>query len=84
MQKVTIKNVSKSKMPMSINFNDRSSVILGYGENITVDETLLTPYIHRRAKARDFTIKKIGDTIKQPVKKTDAVPPENKSKKEDK
>ena len=85
MQKVVIENVSRSKSPLSLNFKDHSSVILGYGKSITVNEELLTPYINRRAKAGDFTLKRVNDTVKQPVKKkADSVPQENNYKKEDK
>lgn len=80
MSKVCIKNVSKSKMPLSLNFKDHSSTILSYGNTFTVDEKLLTPYIYRRSKAGDFTINKVVDQKMSIKKKVEEESSDNNKK----
>lgn len=70
MAKVTIKNVTKSKSILSCDLSDKSSLILLYGESRTLDDSLITDYLRRRASAGDYKITPVKEVIKKDRVKT--------------
>lgn len=75
MSKVKIQNVSKSHSPFYCGLADNSSLALQYGQSMIVEESLITPYIERRAILGDLLLKdviqKTYDTVKEDSDKQD-------------
>ena len=75
MSKVKIQNVSKSHSPFYCGLADNSSLALQYGQSMIVEESLITPYIERRAILGDLLLKEViqktYDTVKEDSDKQD-------------
>ena len=59
MSKVKIQNVSKSHSPFYCGLADNSSLSLQYGHSVTVEKSLITPYIERMAKGENILLTEI-------------------------
>lgn len=70
MSMVKIKNVSSSKSPFYCGLSDNSSLSLQFGQSSTVDESLLTDYIKRRAKLGDLLITQLKSEVKSNTEQT--------------
>ena len=83
MSKVKIQNVSKSHSPFYCGLADNSSLALQYGQSMIVEESLITPYIERRAILGDLLLKEViqknYDTVKEDSDKQDKAKGGNKT-----
>lgn len=72
MSKVKIQNVSKSHSPFYCGLSDNSSLSLQYGQSVTVEKSLITPYIERLAKERNLLLTEITPRTGTSSKESDS------------
>lgn len=82
--KVVLKNISRKKTILSLDFGNGESAILQYGDSISVEEKYLTPYIQRRINEGDLRLTKpipIVETLQEEAKENEKPSNDSKSKK---
>ena len=81
--KVVLKNISRRKTILSLDFSNGESAILQYGGSVSIEEKYITPYIQRRINEGDLNLIKpvpevqsveeekpsVDTSVKKPIKK---------------